>query len=249
MRIQLGDVIADQTCTIEYFLHPSGGERGIVIVFPGGGYEYLSKRESEPVAKKFVELGFHAAVCRYRVNPAVYPVPLEDARNAVKYTREHAAELGIKPDKIAVMGFSAGGHLAAMLSNDPGSPEARPDAAVLCYAVLSSKHQTPSLVSFKNLLPGVSADEYIKCSCPEAVSANTPPTFLWHTFGDTNVLPEHSIDYALALKQYNIDSELHIYPRGVHGLALGDRPGHETEYRYVESWVELCRRFLHDRNW
>ena len=249
MKIQLGEVIGEQICSIEYFLHPDGGERGMVIVFPGGGYAYLSKREADPVAKKFVELGFHAAVCHYRVNPASYPVPLEDARNAVRYTREHAAVLGVKPDKIAAMGFSAGGHLAAMLSNDPGSPEARPDAAVLCYAVLSSKYQTPDLVSFKNLLPGVPADEYIKCSCPEAVTADTPPTFLWHTFGDTNVLPEHSIDYALKLKQYNIDSELHIYPRGVHGLSLGSRPGYETEFRYVESWVELCQRFLQDRGW
>ena len=249
MKIQLGEVIENQSCTIEYFLHPEGGERGIVIVFPGGGYDHLSTREADPVAKKFVEQGFHAAVCRYRIKPATYPIPLEDARNAVHYTREHAAELGVKAGKIAVLGFSAGGHLAAMLSNHPGSPEARPDAAVLCYAVLSSKHQTPDLVSFKNLLPGLSPDEYIKCSCPEAVNTNTPPTFLWHTFGDTNVLPEHSIDYALALKQYNIDSELHIYPGGVHGLALGSRPGYETEFRYVESWVPLAERFLKDRGW
>ena len=205
MKIQLGNVIENQVCSIEYFLHPEKGERGIVIVFPGGGYDHLSDREADPVAKKFVELGFHAAVCRYRVKPAVYPIPLEDARNAVRYTREHASELGVKPDKIAVMGFSAGGHLAAMVSNMPGTSEARPDAAVLCYAVLSSKHQTPDLVSFKNLLPGASPEEYIKYSCPEAVNVNTPPTFLWHTFGDTNVLPEHSIDYALALKKHNID--------------------------------------------
>ena len=77
MKIQLGEVIGEQICSIEYFLHPDGGERGMVIVFPGGGYAYLSKREADPVAKKFVELGFHAAVCHYRVNPASYPVPLE----------------------------------------------------------------------------------------------------------------------------------------------------------------------------
>ena len=105
MKIQLGEIIQDQICTIEYFLHPDGGERGMVIVFPGGGYAMLAAHEAEPVAEKFVELGFHAAVCRYRVKPAAFPTPLEDARNAVKYTREHAAELGVKPDKIAVLGF------------------------------------------------------------------------------------------------------------------------------------------------
>ena len=86
MKIQLGETVQGQACTIEYFLHPDGGERGMVIVFPGGGYEILGSYEAEPVAERFVQLGFHAAVCRYRVAPVTYPVPLDDARNAVKYT-------------------------------------------------------------------------------------------------------------------------------------------------------------------
>lgn len=249
MKIQLGEIIQDQICTIEYFLHPDGGERGMVIVFPGGGYAMLAAHEADPVAEKFVELGFHAAVCRYRVKPAAFPTPLEDARNAVKYTREHAAELGVKPDKIAVLGFSAGGHLAAMVSNMPGSPEARPDASILCYAVLSSKPELIHSGSYGNLLPEAPAEEYIKFSWPDVADKNTPPAFLWHTLTDSGVLVGNSIEYALALKNLDIDAELHIYPKGPHGLSLGNRPGYEGQFDEVKTWPQLCRRFLADRGW
>ena len=249
MKIQLGEVIADQTCTIEYFLHPSGGERGIVIVFPGGGYEYLSKRESEPVAKKFVELGFHAAVCRYRVAPVRFPVQLEDACNAVRYTREHAAELGVKPDKIAVAGSSAGGHLAAMVSNMPDSDISRPDATILSYSVLSSKKEIRHPGSFLHLLGDVPEEEYEKFSMPELANSNTPPAFLWHTMHDSTVSVQNSIEYALALKKLNIDAEVHIYPHGPHGLGTGERPEHAGRFAEVRSWTQLVKRFLLDRGW
>ena len=171
MKIQLGEIIQDQACTIEYFLHPEGGERGMVIVFPGGGYAHLAPHEAAPVAETFVKLGFHAAVCMYRVNPVTFPQPLEDARNAVKYTREHAAELGVKPDKIAVLGFSAGGHLAAMVSNMPGSAEARPDASILCYPVLSSLTARAHLGSYFNLFGNqLDPKEYYDFCWPEVES-------------------------------------------------------------------------------
>ena len=249
MKIQLGEVIQEQACTIEYFLHPEGGERGMVIVFPGGAYHHLAPHEAIPVAEKFVELGFHAAVCMYRTNPVTYPVPLEDARNAVKYTREHAEELGVKPNNIAVLGFSAGGHLAGMVSNMPDSPDARPDASIFCYSVLSSRPENIHAGSFQNLLGDCSEDEYIKFSWPDAVHSNTPPAFLWHTMKDTVVPVTNSIDYALALKKLNIDVELHLYPQGGHGLGTGDRPVYEGRFSEVASWTELCRRFLKDRGW
>ena len=250
MKIQLGEVIQDQFCTIEYFLHPEGGERGIVIVFPGGAYRHLAPHEAAPVAEKFVELGFHAAVCLYRVNPVIYPVPLEDARNAVKYTREHAAELGVKPDKIAVLGFSAGGHLAGMVSNMPGTPESRPDASILCYPVLSTREDICNIGSYRNLFGSeLPAADYADFDWTRQAHSNTPPAFLWHTFPDTSVPAENSIDYALALKKLNIDVELHIYPRGPHGLGLGDRPGYEGQFDEVKTWPQLCARFLTDRGW
>ncbi len=250
MKIQLGEVIQEQTCTIEYFLHPEGGERGMVIVFPGGAYHHLAPHEAIPVAEKFVELGFHAAVCMYRTNPVTYPVPLEDARNAVKYTREHAEELGVKPNNIAVLGFSAGGHLAGMVSNMPGSADARPDASILCYPVLSSDPAICNIGSYHNLFGNdLPAEEYAEFDWTKQAHENTPPAFLWHTIPDTSVPVANSINYALKLKELGIDAELHIYPHGPHGLGLGDRPGHEGKYSEVKSWPVLCARFLKDRGW
>ncbi len=249
MRIQLGEVIENQSCTIEYFLHPEGGERGIVIVFPGGGYFFLSEPEADMPAKKFVELGFHAAVCRYRVAPVRFPVQLEDACNAVRYTRGHASEFGIKPDKIAVAGSSAGGHLAAMVSNMPDSDISRPDATILSYSVLSSKNEIRHPGSFLHLLGDVSEDEYGKFSMPELANCNTPPAFLWHTVPDKTVPVENSIEYALALKKLNIDVELHIYPHGPHGLGTGERPEYTDSFGEVSSWTQLAGQFLKDRGW
>ena len=249
MRIQQGEIIQDQACTIEYFLHPDGGERGIVIVFPGGGYYFLAEPEAEMPARKFVELGYHAAVCRYRVAPVRFPVQLQDACNAVRYTREHAGELGVKPDKIAVAGFSAGGHLAAMVSNMPDSADARPDATILSYSVLSSKKAIRHPGSFLHLLGDVPEEEYIKFSMPELAHSNTPPAFLWHTMSDTTVPFSNSIEYALALKKLHIDAELHLYPHGPHGLGTGERPEYAGRFTEVRSWTQLVKRFLDDRGW
>ena len=250
MTVQLGETIQDQTCTIEYFIHSDGKARGMVIVFPGGGYGHLAPHEAVPVAQKFHDMGFNAAVCYYRVKPVTYPQPLEDARNAVKYTRQHAAELNTLPDKIAVLGFSAGGHLAAMVSNMPGSAEARPDASILCYPVLSCREDIAHKGSFYNLFGNqLPMEEYKDFSWPDAAHSDTPPAFLWHTMTDSGVLPENSIEYALKLKKLNIDVELHIYPQGPHGLSLGNRPGHEGLYQEITTWPELCKTFLENRGW
>lgn len=250
MKVQLGEIIQEQTCTIEYFLHPEGGVRGIVIVFPGGAYHHLAPHEADPVAEKFVELGFHAAVCHYRVNPVTYPVQLQDACNAVRYTREHASELGVKADKIAVLGFSAGGHLAGMVSNIPDNDIARPDASILCYPVLSTEEEICNKYSyhclFGNNLP---PEAYSDFDWVKRAHSKTPPAFLWHTLPDTSVPVENSIKYALKLKELNIDAELHVYPKGPHGLGLGDRPGFEGQFDEVKSWPQLCARFLSDRGW
>ncbi len=250
--IKLGETIQNQDCTIEYFHAPGADPKGIIIVFPGGGYAHLAPHEAAPIAQRFVELGFHAAVCMYRIAPVRFPVPLEDARAAVRHTREHAAELGVKPDKIAVLGFSAGGHLAGMVSNLPGTPEARPDASILCYPVLSStagggRYHVGSYHNLfgNELLPA----EYRQFNWPEMVTANTPPAFLWHTAADNCVPVENSLEYALALKKLDIPFELHVYPNGVHGLGLGDRPGWEHQFDAVKSWPTLCARWLKDMGW
>lgn len=250
MQIQLGETIENQSCTLELFLHPTRESRGMVIVFPGGGYAHLAPHEAAPVAEKFVQMGFHAAVCMYRVAPVSYPVPLQDGCNAVKYIREHAAELNVKSDKIAVLGFSAGGHLAAMVSNMPDCAAARPDASILCYPVLSALTENAHLGSYHNLFGNqLEPEAYRDFSWPEVADQNTPPAFIWHTATDMTVPVENSIEYFSALKKLNIHAELHIYPQGCHGLGLGDRPGMQGQFDWVKSWPELSGRFLRDLGW
>ena len=252
MKIKLGDTIQGQDCTVEFFSAPGGGQRGAVMVFPGGGYDHLAAHEGAPVAEKFATLGFHAAVCLYRVRPVTYPVPLEDARHAVRYLREHAAELGIKPDKIAVLGFSAGGHLAGMVSNLPGGPESRPDASILCYPVLSSTAggERYHLGSYHNLFGDDRPREaYGEFNWPERVNANTPPAFLWHTADDASVPVENSLEYAMALQRRHIPFALHVFPHGRHGLGIGNRPGCEALWPEIGVWPELCADWLRSMQW
>lgn len=250
MKIRLGEIIQDQECTIEFFPAAGTAERGLIIIFPGGGYRMLADHEGAPVAEKFVSLGFHAAVCKYRVAPVHYPVQLEDARNAVRCMREHAQKLHIKPDKIAVLGFSAGGHLAAMVSNMPGEPVSRPDVSILCYAVLSANPELIHSGSFQNLF-GCEPEKSVRdqFSWPEVANADTPPAFLWHMANDDTVSSDNSVEYFRALQKLNIPAELHIYPGGMHGLGIGDRPGYEGQFQWMKSWSELCAVFLRNLGW
>ena len=252
MKIQLGETIQGQTCTLEIFQAPGSEPRGMVLVLPGGGYCNLALHESEPVARKFVELGFHAAVCMYRIAPVTYPVPLEDTRNAVRYLREHAAEFGIKPDKIAILGFSAGGHLAAMTSHMPGSRVSRPDASILCYAVLSSLAggERAHLGSYYNLFGNKLAPEAYRDFCwANKVDADTPPAFLWHTMEDGTVPVEQSLEYAAALQKAGIPYALHIFTHGVHGLSINNRPGYDRKFPEIAVWPELCAEWLRTMGW
>ncbi len=252
MRIKLGETIQNQECLLDIFRAPGCEPKGAVVVLPGGAYAGLAPHEAEPVARKFVELGFHAAVCYYRVKPVTYPVPLADARSAVRYVREHAPELGIKPDKIAILGFSAGGHLAGMVSNLPGGPESRPDASILCYAVLSSTAggEQSHVYSFHNLFGNqLDKNGYRDFCWPERVDANTPPAFLWHTVEDDGVPMENSMEYAMALRRRNIPFALHLFSHGVHGLSIDNRPGFEGKYPEIKVWPELCANWLRSMGW
>ena len=252
MKIQLGEEIQDQVCTLEIFQAPGSEPRGMVLVLPGGGYQMLAQHEAEPVARKFVELGFHAAVCRYRVAPVTYPVPLEDARGAVRYLREHAGELRVKPDKIAILGFSAGGHLAAMTSHMPGEAVNRPNASILCYPVLSSLSggDRAHFGSYYNLFGNHLAPEEYRDFCWEnKVDADTPPAFLWHTMEDSTVPVEQSLEYARALQKAGIPYALHIFTHGGHGLSIGNRAGFEDQYPEIVAWPELCADWLRTMGW
>lgn len=176
-----------------------------VLVLPGGAYKFCSDREAEPIALAYLAKGFNAFVLRYSLNEkSAFPTPLNDARKALKFIRDNAAEFYTNPQKIAVIGFSAGGHLAAALST---MSDDKPNACILGYpCILSST--SPILAS-----PVESVTDY--------VTDKTPPTFIFAASNDGAVPIENSLSYAEALNRNGISFELHIFEDGDHGFSLG----------------------------
>lgn len=231
------------------YLVSNNPTKSAVIIFPGGGYHHRAKHEGEPVALWLNRLGISAFVVDYRVAPAKYPAPFLDGKRSVRYLRTHAESWGIDPEKIGVLGFSAGGHLAGLVATqfDEGDPLAndpvekvssRPDALILCYPVISFD-QYRHAGSVTNLLGEDPNPELIgKMSLQNQVSAATPPTFLWHTANDASVPVENSLLFAASLSRHRVPFELHIFPEGRHGLGLAE------EQPTVGIWTELCATWL-----
>ncbi len=205
--------------------------RPAVIVFPGGGYAFTSDREAEPIAMKFLAEGFHVFVLRYSVM-VPFPQALCEAAESIRLVRSHADAWSVDPNKIAVCGFSAGGHLAGSISvfwhHDflaeklgVDKEEIRPNGAILSYAVLSIDHMHEG--SFRNLLFDRFEEMKQYVSIEKQVTELTPPCFLWHTFTDGAVPVENSIVMAKALADHKVPFELHIWPSGNHGLSLVTR--------------------------
>lgn len=203
-----------------------------IVICPGGGYEFTSSRETEPIALRYIAMGYSAAVLEYSTNTAKFPTQICELSIAVAWLRRHK-EFLIHPDKIAVCGFSAGGHLAGCLLNfwnsqvllkslPINSGENKPNAGILCYPVITTGKF--SHVSSFNYLLGDNLDIQNQelLSLEKSVNMYNPPCFLWHTADDCSVPVENSLLYAMALHKYNIQMELHIYPKGPHGLSLGD---------------------------
>ena len=239
-----------------------GGEysRAAVLICPGGGYRFVSPREAEPIALQFAAAGFHAFVLDYSVAPRRYPQALLDLARAMCLIREKSAVWRIDPGKIALCGFSAGGHLAAslvaqgdkaFLTEKPGITLRLipPDALILGYPVITSgpfAHQG----SFDQLLGG-DPDNPLRrqLSLELQVSPETPPVFLWHTLADQAVPVENSLLYAQALRDKQIPFEFHIFPRGPHGLALATPEtddGNVGVYPHVSRWMGLCLEWLEE---
>ena len=205
---------------------------GAVLVLPGGGYNHRAKHEGDPIARKFNELGYHAFTLQYRVLPHPAPGAQLDAIRAIKIIRANAEKWCIDPDKIAVCGFSAGGHLAActgLLADNYNKIEGdnadnysgRADAMLLCYGVLSTTWTYPDLG--RPLLPGTPyADENGKIIDPwTLVDENTPPAYIWHTATDKSVPVDCSVEFARAMWKNGSTCELHVFPTGPHGRGLG----------------------------
>lgn len=208
--------------------------RGGVLILPGGGYAYTSEREGEPVALRYLGKGLQAFVLSYSCAPAVFPTALREAAMAMVYIRDHARELGVAPEKIAAVGFSAGGHLCGCLGTMFDCPEVadiapaaqiRPDVLGLHYPVGISWGRTHR-GSFRNISGG---DTVLasRLSLEKRVRPDMPPAFLWHTREDASVPCRSSLLLAAAMEEAGVPFALHLYHRGPHGLSLGD----ETVYR------------------
>lgn len=238
----------------EGFLAESGGRWGVLIL-PGGGYGVVAKSEGEPVALAFLGAGVQAFVLEYSVAPARWPRQLLETAAAIAYLRENAARYGIAPDKIAVCGFSAGGHLAGCAANLWGhkaiaealgitGAQVRPDAAILNYPVITMG-EFGSEMTRSNLFGD--APVAGETSLETSVTDRNPPTFLWATYTDGSVPVENTLMYANALRAKGVSFDLHIFSKGPHamGIATADSAWQEdhTDARASE-WHALCVSWL-----
>jgi acetyl esterase/lipase len=238
------------------FLGEQGGRWGVLIL-PGGGYHVIAESEGEPVALAFLGAGVQAFVLEYSIAPdARWPQALRETAAAVAYLRQNAERYGIDPHKIAVCGFSAGGHLAGCAANLWGhealnglglSPEAvRPDASILCYPVISDDPKFGHVGSFTQLL-GEGVETPRELWLENSVTAQTPPTFLWATVTDDTVPVENTMTYAAALRREGVPFELHLYGDGPHamGLATADSAWNpDFTNPHAASWHGLCVEWL-----
>lgn len=224
-----------------------------VLIFPGGGYQHLAiDKEGTKVAQWFNSLGIAAFVVKYRLpNDKIMKNknvgPLQDAQEAMRYVRQNAAKYNIDANKIGIMGFSAGGHLASTLAThyddkvyeSTSKISARPDFSLLIYPVISMQNDITHKGSQISLL-GENASQALidSFSNEKKVTSQTPPTFLIHATDDKTVLPENSINYYLALKKYNVPAELHIYEKGGHGFGLGVKDTSKFWTRDCEEWLK-----------
>jgi len=246
--------MCEEEPVLEYFPAENRISDATVVIYPGGGYGMRAPHEGKGYAEYFNTIGMDAFVCEYRVLPHRFPLELLDARRAVRWVRHHAAEYGLDPHKVAVMGSSAGGHLAGLVSTytDPidfeGLDEVDrenpiPDATILCYTVCHMPDETgvAHVGSFVNLLGD--RTDYEKFSNDLNVTDTTPPAFLWHTSDDEGVNVINSYLYATALRQHGIPHELHVFPHGYHGLGLAESNPH------VAQWAGLMANWLRSMGW
>lgn len=225
-----------------------------IIIFAGGGYEMRADHEGKGYAEFLVKNGYTAFVVDYRVAPYKFPIPLLDARRAIKFVRFYADKYGIDKNKIAVMGSSAGGHLAALCStyfekielentDEIDGESFIPNYQILCYPVISLLGRGITHFGSGKCLLGELLPEKGETLSPHLLVSNkTPPAFIWHTFSDDVVNVKNSLMYAENLKNNGIKTELHIFPDGEHGLGLAN--GTDIIGMHVSQWQQLLLNWL-----
>lgn len=250
--------------TMTYFEPDNKKSRAAVVIFPGGGYCGRAEHEGKGYAEFLNMHGITAFVVDYRVNPNRFPLPLLDARRAVRYVRYYAEKFGIDKDKVAVMGSSAGGHLASIVSTykEPIDGEGvdeidnesyLPDKQILAYPVINLYDEIVTHVGSGNALIGDSLTEGGNVEMRKMLSANliadseTPEAFMWHTFDDGAVDVQNTLQYATRLRQVGVCAEVHIFPHGWHGLGLAN--DERRNVPHVAQWGNLLIKWFEYIGW
>ncbi|WP_411346050.1 alpha/beta hydrolase [Paenibacillus sp. WLX1005] len=238
---------------LEPYLVPDA--RSAVIVLPGGGYEFRADHEGEPVAKWLNDNQISAFVLQYRLSPRHRSTPLEDGQAAIRHVRANAAEYGLDPSRIGILGFSAGGHLAAMTGTVFANREtellnglhreisSRPDLMILCYPVITMNdygHEGSRLSLIGSDAP---LEIVTGASAEQQVTPLTPPTFIWHASDDDLVPVQNSLRMAMALEEHGVPFELHVYEHGGHGAGLA------LDHPVMGDWTKRCIAWLHRQDW
>ena len=243
----LGKEDKDMPTLTPYLSDPAKATGAAIVICPGGAYGGLAAHEGKDYALWLNDNGVSGFVLKYRLGPAGYRHPrmLEDAARALRLVRANAADWKVDPKRIGIMGSSAGGHLASTLLThfDAGKPDAadpierqssRPDLGILCYPVITMGQFTHQGSKY-NLLGKEPAPDLVKLLSNELqVAPQTPPTFLWHTYEDTAVPVENSLEFTAALRRNGVPFDLHVYQQGRHGLGLAN--GH--------PWTKDCLFWL-----
>jgi len=249
----LGKEDKDIPTMTPYLPEAASATGAALVVCPGGGYGGLAQHEGNDYALWLNQHGITAFVLKYRLGSNGYrhPAMLNDAARALRLVRSRAGEWKIDPNRVGIMGSSAGGHLASTLLThfDAGKPDAddpverqssRPDLGILCYPVITLGEYTHQ-GSKNNLLGKNPSPELVKLLSNELhVTKETPPCFIWHTYEDTAVPVENSLDFARAFRRAGAPFDLHIYQKGPHGIGLADTP----PFFYVHPWANDCLFWL-----
>lgn len=229
---------------------PLAMERPLVLVVPGGGYSHVSAREGDPVALQFAAAGYHTAVLRYAVgDDAAHGLPLRQLAAAIGLVRQHAAAWHVQPDKIAVCGFSAGGHLAlsgAVLDLPGGEAAAqqRPNAVLLAYPVVTAGEHAHR-GSFIRLSGSEDPADHQKFTLEDKITPDTPPVFVWHTMEDATVPVENTLLLLAALRKNRVPCEVHLFEKGVHGTSISTAEV-DAASAHRAHWVQLAVEWLND---
>jgi acetyl esterase/lipase len=254
----LGNEAKDIPTLTPYFPESDKATGAAIVVCPGGGYAGLANHEGEDYARWLNDQGIAGFVLKYRLGSAGYRHPrmLEDAARALRLVRFRAAEWKIDPKRVGIMGSSAGGHLASTLLThfDQGETNApdpiarlssRPDLGVLCYPVITMEDEFTHRGSKANLLGTNPPPQLVEnLSNERHVTKETPPCFIVHTFDDTTVPVENSLEFGAALRRAGVPFELHIYQHHAHGMGLGSRTYDPSKWL---PWTVECRRWLKEQ--